>query len=60
VGNVVLLVYVIVIDPAGLLWVFGLLALGFVLYLAEAMSKKKHGASVGLPDADDPNAFKEL
>ncbi|HSU37526.1 MAG TPA: APC family permease [Propionibacteriaceae bacterium] len=59
-GNVVLLVYVIVIDPLGLLWVVGLLALGFVLYLAEAMSKKKHGAHVGLPDADDPNAFKEL
>jgi amino acid transporter len=59
-GNVVLLIYVIVIDPLGLLWVFGLLALGFVLYLAEAMSKKKHGASVGLPDADDPDAFKEV
>jgi len=60
VGNVVLLVYVIVIDPLGLLWVAGLLALGFVLYVAEAMSKKKHGAAVGLPDADDPNAYKEV
>lgn len=53
VGNVVLLAYVIIDDPSSLLWVAGLLGLGFVLYLAEAFSKKRHGAKVGLPDADD-------
>ena len=52
-GNVVLLAYVIVSDPSSLLWVAGLLAVGFLLYLAEAISKKRHGAKVGLPDADD-------
>ena len=53
VGNVVLLAYVIIDDPSSLLWVAGLLAVGFVLYLAEYFSKKRHGGSVGLPDADD-------
>ena len=53
VGNVVLLAYVIIDDPSSLLWVAGLLAVGFVLYLAEYISKKRHGGSVGLPDADD-------
>ena len=52
-GNVVLLAYVIIDDPSSLLWVAGLLAVGFVLYLAEAVNKKRHGAKVGLPDADD-------
>ena len=53
-GNVVLLVYVIVDDPSSLLWVAGLLAVGFVLYIAELFSKKRHGAAgVGLPDADE-------
>ncbi len=53
-GNVILLLYVIVDDPSSLLWVAGLLALGFVLYAAEYMSKKRHGAAgVGLPDADE-------
>jgi amino acid transporter len=52
-GNVVLLGYVIVTDPSALFWVAGLLAVGFVLYLAEALNKKRHGAKVGLPDADD-------
>jgi hypothetical protein len=49
----VLLAYVIIDDPSSLLWVAGLLAVGFVLYLAEYISKKRHGARVGLPDADD-------
>ncbi|HYI58654.1 MAG TPA: APC family permease [Microlunatus sp.] len=53
VGNILLLAYVIIDDPSSLLWVAGLLAVGFVLYLAEALSKKRHGAKVGLPDADD-------
>ena len=53
VGNVVLLAYVIIDDPSSLLWVAGLLAVGFVLYLAEYISKKRHGGRVGLPDADD-------
>lgn len=35
VGNVVLLVYVIVDDPSSLLWVLGLLAVGFLLYLGK-------------------------
>jgi amino acid transporter len=52
-GNVVLLGYVIFTDPSALFWVAGLLAVGFVLYLAEALNKKRHGAKVGLPDADD-------
>jgi len=34
-GNAVLLVYVVVDDPASLAWVGGLLALGLVLYLVE-------------------------
>jgi amino acid transporter len=52
-GNVVLLAYVIIDDPSSLLWVAGLLSVGFLLYLAEYLSKKRHGARVGLPDADD-------
>ena len=47
VGNVVLLAYVIIDDPSSLLWVAGLLAVGFVLYLAEYLSKKRHGGRVG-------------
>ena len=47
VGNVVLLVYVIVIDPLGLLWVAGLLALGFALYLLARRSRPK-GASLAI------------
>ena len=54
VGNVILLVYVIVDDWTSLLWVAGLLAVGFLLYIAEYFSKKRHGAAgVGLPDADE-------
>ena len=52
-GNAVLLAYVIIDDPSSLLWVGGLLSVGFLLYLAEYLSKKRHGAKVGLPDADD-------
>jgi amino acid transporter len=40
-GNAVLLVYVIVDDPSSLLWVAGLLALGFLLYLAEHFFGRK-------------------
>lgn len=53
VGNLVLLTYVIISDPSSLLWVAGLLGVGIVLYLAEYLNKKRHGAKVGLPDADD-------
>jgi amino acid transporter len=53
-GNAILLAYVIIDDWTALLWVAGLLALGFVLYAAEYASKKRHGAAgVGLPDADE-------
>ena len=49
VGNAVLLVYVIVDDPSSLLWVGGLLAIGFVLYLAERIfGKNKRVAAEAL------------
>ncbi|MDQ0745545.1 APA family basic amino acid/polyamine antiporter [Clavibacter sp. B3I6] len=35
VGNVAVLIYTLIDDPAALLWVGGLLALGLVLYLAQ-------------------------
>ena len=41
VGDVVLLVYVVVVDPGSLIWVAGLLALGLVLYLAGGAGRRR-------------------
>ena len=49
VGNILLLAYVIIDDPSSLLWVAGLLALGFVLYLAEAFSRSGTAPRSGYP-----------
>ena len=50
-GNALLLAYVIIDDPSSLLWVGGLLALGFVLYLAASLSRRKNrGAKIGPND----------
>lgn len=45
VGNAVLLVYVIVDDPSSLLWVSGLLAIGFVLFLVERIFGRNRRAA---------------
>ena len=55
-GNVVLLAYVVIDDPGSLLWVVGLLALGFVLLLAEYFFGKRNrppGAKRGDPASFD-------
>ena len=65
-GNLAVLVYTLIDDPAALLWVAGLLAVGFVLYLAEKFFGHKQarpgGPSTGDPQAVDPtsSANKEL
>ena len=56
VGNAVLLAYVIIDDPGSLLWVAGLLALGFLLFLAEYFFGKRNrppGAQRGDPASLD-------
>jgi amino acid transporter len=55
-GNVILLAYVIIDDPTSLIWVGGLLALGFVLYLAAYLSRKRNprpSVGRGSPAATD-------
>ena len=47
VGNTVLLAYVLIDDPSSLLWVAGLLAIGFVLYVAEHFFGRKRRAAAG-------------
>jgi amino acid transporter len=62
VGNLAVLVYTLIDDPASLYWVAGLLAVGTVLYLLERFFGKKQlrppGAERGDPEAADHN--KEL
>ncbi|WP_165065504.1 APC family permease [Marisediminicola senii] len=53
-GNAVLLVYVIVDDPSSLIWVAGLLALGFLLYLSKRLFSSKKGTPTGATDAAVP------
>ena len=65
-GNLAVLVYTLIDDPAALLWVAGLLAVGLVLYLAEKFFGKKQdrpaGTRRGDPEAVEPppTANKEL
>ena len=58
VGNLAVLVYTLIDDPGALYWVAGLLAIGFVLYLAEKFFGHKKdrpaGAAVGDPEAVEP------
>ena len=51
-GNVLLLGYVVFTDPAALLWVGGLLALGLLLYLAARISARGQAAPMDHYDAD--------
>jgi APA family basic amino acid/polyamine antiporter len=66
IGNLAVLVYTLIDDPAALLWVAGLLAVGVVLYLAEKFFGKKQlrppGTEPGDPEvgAQSPSANKEL
>ncbi|SDQ74795.1 APC family permease [Quadrisphaera sp. DSM 44207] len=56
-GNAVLLVYIVVDDPAALLWVAGLLAVGLVLFLVQYFSR---GRRPGRIDRDPTTAAEEL
>jgi amino acid transporter len=65
VGNLAVLAYTVIDDPASLLWVAGLLAVGLVLYLAQRFSSGKRlreqGADLdNLGTADAPTTDKEL
>ena len=65
VGNLAVLAYTLIDDPEALYWVAGLLAVGFVLYLAEKFFGHKQDRPAGLdrgdPDAvSPPSANKEL
>jgi len=55
VGNLAVLAYTLIDDPAALLWVAGLLAVGLVLYLAEKFFGKKQDRPTGT-SAEDPQA----
>jgi hypothetical protein len=65
-GNLAVLAYTLIDDPAALLWVAGLLAVGLALYLAEKFFGKKQdrpgGTSAGDRQAVEslPSANKEL
>ncbi len=63
-GNLVVLAYTLIDDPAALLWVAGLLAVGLVLYIAEKFFGKKDrpsGTDPGDFEANQaPSANKEL
>ncbi len=50
--NVILLAYVIIDDPASLLWVAGLLALGFALYLAQRFSGGRGRSGAATPTTE--------
>ncbi len=52
VGNVVLLTYVVIEDPASLLWVAGLLALGLALYLAQRFTGGRRLGAAADADTD--------
>jgi APA family basic amino acid/polyamine antiporter len=64
VGNLAVLAYTLIDDPAALYWVAGLLAVGFVLYLLERFFGHKQPrppAAAGDPQAvDRPSSDKEL
>jgi APA family basic amino acid/polyamine antiporter len=64
VGNLAVLAYTLIDDPAALLWVAGLLALGVVLYLLEKFFGKKQlrppGAEPGDPEAQPSSTNEEL
>jgi len=64
VGNLAVLAYTLIDDPAALLWVAGLLAVGLVLYLAEKFFGKKQlrppGAEQGDPETQASSNNKEL
>ncbi|SDE24994.1 APC family permease [Auraticoccus monumenti] len=51
-GNALLLVYVVVTDPASLIWVGGLLALGLLLYLVARFTSRGQGDPLKNYDAD--------
>jgi len=56
-GNLAVLAYTLIDDPAALWWVAGLLAVGLVLYLAEKFFGKRDrpaGTDPGDPEAVDP------
>jgi len=55
-GNVVLLVYVVVDDPASLLWCAGLLALGGALYAVEHFFGQRNRSGGRDRDGNDPAA----
>ena len=46
-GNAVLLLYVVIDDPRSLLWVGGLLAVGFALFVAERIHDRGRGQPPG-------------
>ncbi|SDT18558.1 Amino acid transporter [Friedmanniella luteola] len=54
-GNLAVLAYTLIDDPAALLWVAGLLAVGLVLFLAEKFFGHKKDGPRG-PGAADPQA----
>lgn len=62
IGNLAVLVYTLIDDPAALLWVAGLLAVGLVLYLAEKFfgHKKPPTGRRADPGAVSPATDKEL
>ena len=65
IGNLAVLAYTLIDDPAALWWVAGLLAVGLVLYLAEKFFGKQDrppGTRPGDPEVVDapPSANKEL
>ncbi|GAA1429568.1 APC family permease [Microlunatus lacustris] len=56
-GNLAVLAYTLIDDPAALYWVAGLLAVGLLLYLAEKFFGKRDrpaGTSAGDPQAVEP------
>lgn len=59
IGNTVLLVYVIVDDPSSLLWVAGLLAVGFALFLAKHFFGNKRRATRDAEPQHPPITDKE-
>ncbi|CAA9309322.1 MAG: Uncharacterized amino acid permease, GabP family [uncultured Friedmanniella sp.] len=65
-GNLAVLAYTLIDDPAALFWVAGLLAVGLLLYLAEKFFGHKQDRPAGMrpgdPEAVDPPPYanKEL
>ncbi len=60
IGNLAVLAYTLIDDPAALFWVAGLLAVGGVLYLVQRFVGKKHPVSPGgAAEAVEPTRSKE-